>query len=328
VRYIISECIALLFLGMSSTILYAASPEIEAAKMYGAKGQVSFRVVDAQGKPVENARVSTGFYGNSATSDQVMEGKTDSNGFCIIAGVSASQMHYTITKDDYYATQDSYWFYPGHDRSLKDGRWQPWNPTLDVVLKEKRRPVPMFAKRYDGTIPALDTPLGFDCEKGDWVEPYGKGSRSDLIFFYTATVAGTMSFSVRLEVSVNREDGLQLLPLDRSSDFMSLYEAPENGYVSKLVFAIERTPNQIIKDHELTENQCIIFRVRTVVDSNGKMVHANYGKIYGPMSFGPAAGEHNLVFPCHFNPDGTRNLEFDPKQNLFGTSVRHRVSRP
>jgi len=63
----------------------------------------------------------------------------------VATGEPTGDLNYWITKDGYYKTEGGYWFYPGPERSVKDGRWQPWNPTNTVVLKEIRNPVPMFA---------------------------------------------------------------------------------------------------------------------------------------------------------------------------------------
>jgi len=44
-----------------------------------------------------------------------------------------------------------------------------------------------------------------------------------------------------------------------------------------------------------------------VLDKDGKVVKALYGKIYGDF--------FDMVY--YLNPDGTRNIEYDPKRNLF-----------
>jgi hypothetical protein len=51
-----------------------------------------------------------------------------------------------------------------------------------------------------------------------------------------------------------------------------------------------------------------------VIDSSGNIISANYGKIQGDFS---VARNGKLKFIYYYNPDGTRNLEFDKKKNLF-----------
>jgi hypothetical protein len=99
---------------------------------------------------------------------------------------------------------------------------------------------------------------------------------------------------------------------------MSLYAAPEEGYVTKLEFERERTQTKIMKSREMEKEQYLIFRVRTITDKSGKISSANYGKIYGPIEYGRMGAQHRLLFSYYFNPAANdRNLEFDPSQNLF-----------
>ena len=61
----------------------------------------------------------------------------------------------------------------------------------------------------------------------------------------------------------------------------------------------------------------LVFRVHSVIDKDGKIVSADYGKIYPPIEYGFIAKHHGIRFTYYFNPDGTRNLEFNTKLNLF-----------
>lgn len=296
----------------------AASPEIETAKKDGAKGKITFRITDSKGNLVENAKVSAGFYNPRKRNDS-STGMTDTNGLCTVEGVSDSQMRYTIIKEGHYKTEAAYWFYPGAGRSVLDGHWQPWNPINTVVLKEHRNPVPMYAENVDILIPVQGSPIGFDLEKGDWVAPHGQGSRSDLLVRYVATYEGPQAFSKRIEMSFSSaQDGVQVFVIDGNSKFISMYAAPEEGYVPTLVLERERTRDKIIKSQEIGEGQYLVFRVRTVKDKDGKLISANYGKIYGPIDYGRMGEKHRLMFSYFFNPTANdRNLEFDPSRNLF-----------
>lgn len=323
--------------------LRAASPEIEKARQHGAQGQVTFRVVDSMGRPVEKAEQRATFPHSDSYGDVVVsKGLTDTNGVFIATGKTIDSVIYDIKKDGYYKTAGAYWFYrpSGLDanksssisstsgeywlyhqgeNSVQDGRWQPWNPKITVVLKEHRNPIAMNAKNVDVVIPVQGTPIGFDLEQGDWVAPYGQGRRSDFVLLYAATYEGPQTFSKCLELTFsNAKDGLQVLPLDRSTEFMSVYDAPESGYDSTLTLERERTRTKIVKSHELGKDQYLVFRVRTVTDKEGKITSANYGKVYGPIEYGRIAEQHRLTFTYYLNPtDNDRNLEFDPKRNLF-----------
>ena len=309
----------------------AESPEIRRAIDYGAKGKITLRVVDSKGNPVAGAKVSAGFY-NPRNEADGMDGTTDANGQFTASGTPNGDMHYQITKDGYYKTESSYWFYRQNEPQIvKDGRWQPWNPTNTVVLKEKRKPIAMFARFADKVIPVQGKPIGFDLEYCDWVTPYGIGKISDLIFQYDGAYKGSQEYSKQIKINFSSEnDGLESFELDKTSELMSQYNASDTGYVSNITFERERTPIKILKSEELDENHYLIFRVRSVTDSTGKIIGANYGKIYGPIEYGTMGKEQRLTFTYYFNPDGTRNLEFNPQLNLFTNLpwLEEKVSKP
>ena len=69
------------------------------------------------------------------------------------------------------------------------------------------------------------------------------------------------------------------------------------------------------EDYEKDNNY--IFRIRSE-EEDGKLVKALYGKIHGDIRFDPREGKAGAIsFKYYLNPDYTRNLEFDPKRNLF-----------
>ncbi len=314
---------------------FAATSEIEKAANYGAKGKITLHVIDSTGKSVENAAIKVGFY-NPRESGQVAKGLTDTNGRFVAEGKPITDMHYTIIKDGFYTTEASYVFNTGRSQSVVDGRWQPWNPTYKVVLKEHRQPIGMYAKNVDILIPNHNGPLGFDLEKGDWVAPHGQGSQSDLIFEYHGSYESTSVYTKSLKMTFkNPKDGAQIFNLDRTSEFMSMYTAPEDKYTSTVLFENERikakTPRDRMatKNTDMGENQYLVFRIRTVTDKDGKIVSANYGKIYGPFEYGLLGGKYRMQFNYYFNPTANdRNLEFDPSKNLFPITRRHRVYKP
>ena len=304
-----------------SLLLAATLDEIKQAISKGAKGKITLYVVDSKGNPVAGAQVGAGFYNQNKTGDgNGALGKTDSEGMFTATGTSTVDMHYQISKVGYYATEGSYVFCrAGDPNTVKDGRWQPWNPTNTVVLKEVRHPVAMFARQLEIEMPAQNITVGFDLEKGDWIAPYGKGIQPDLLFRYANTNTGPnyLDYSRQLEMTFsNPNDGVQVLPVDGTSKLESLYEAPESGYSPRLLLQCSRTLYKIINETEIKEDQYLVFKVRSSADNHGSITNTKYGKIYGPIQYGVLSG-HHIIFNYYFNPDGTRNLEFDSKKNLF-----------
>ena len=306
----------------TSFLTAATTDEIKKAISNGAKGKITFRVVDTKGNPVVGAQVGVGFYNQNMKGDgEGVSGKTDSFGMFTATGEPTGDMSYGITKEGYYKTEGSYWFYRASDtNTVKDGRWQPWNPTNTVVLKEIRHPVPMFARNLEIKMPVQNVPVAFDFEKGDWVAPYGKGITADMMIRYsnTNTGPGFLDFSRQLEMTfLNAADGILVLPFDGVSAFHSVYEAPESGYSPSLLIECDRTTYKVMKQVDLDANHYAIFRVRSVTNDTGQVVAANYGKIYGPIQYGILGGQTIRFEFYYFNPDGTRNLEFNTKSNLF-----------
>jgi hypothetical protein len=118
-----------------------------------------------------------------------------------------------------------------------------------------------------------------------------------------------MSFS-------NELDGVAVLRRDLWSDYVTLYEAPESGYEKEY-----EQMDVYIRDYgppEEKQRNYYIFRVRTQHDISGRLVSARYAKMWAPIVIGGIKGnECSLTFTYWFNPDGTRNLEFDRKRNLL-----------
>jgi len=310
----------------------AEFPEAERARQRGAQAKLTFQVVDSVRKPVEGAQLDIAFYPTGSYSDTiVVKGSTDTNGTFVASGKTQDTIGYSIVKDGYYRTQVlRYHFYrPGED-CVRNGRWQPWNPTNPVVLKERRKPATMYAQKVEVIIPVMDKTVGFDLEQGDWVAPYGEGMKGDLLFTYNAEYEGTQDYSKRLSLSFSdSKDGLRTYLLDKSSDLMSLYEAPVDGYVSSLLLERERTRTKVSLSEEFGDEKYLVFRTRTVTDDEGNIISANYGKIYGPIRYGLIGQEYRLRFDYYFNPTpNDRNIEFERSQNLMTKPGRGAIYMP
>jgi len=338
----------------------ADTPEVEKARQYGARGKVTLRVVDSTGKPVEKARLSVAFWGSDSSADVVVsEGQTDANGLYPAEGRTTGEVTFTITKEGFYKTHCTYLFYRANsldksqsramrstlgeyllyhqaENSVLKNRWQPWNPTVTVVLRERRNPTAMHVKQVNTRAPLLGQAIGFDLEKGDWVAPYGQGATPDLVIKYTANYENLLTFSKRLEVSFsNPQDGMQSFPLDGSSEFMTMYAAPEHGYEPAIIDETARTPAKILTKSKFADGHYFVFRVRSVTDEQGRIISANYGKIYSkdlvypPIECSRDGDKHYMLFIYYFNPTSNdRNLEFDPSRNLMPESYLAPVNMP
>lgn len=208
-------------------------------------------------------------------------------------------------------------------KQVLNGRWEPWNPEIKIVVPRILNPIPLYARQYGlherVTIPA-EKAVGFDLMVSDWVAPYGKGKRADFVFDYKTIVPlvdETRAFECTLTLTFsNPGDGIQSRLAPTKRRLLELpRQAPEEGYGSKWTKRFGRPAvgaDLLPFEHE---DQNFFFRVRTVLDPSGKVVSAYYGKIHGDIIFDAI---RHLRFTYYLNSTANdRNLEFDPKRNLL-----------
>ncbi|MEI6084594.1 MAG: hypothetical protein WCS70_09865 [Verrucomicrobiota bacterium] len=252
--------------------------------------------------------------------------KTDENGMAIVSMAS-------LEGEIAYGVLDLPNFYhdrPRHFQFTKAalGRWGPWNPTLEIVLKKKSDPVPLYARKievWQGVIAdALLTTnsVGFDLLKGDWLPPYGKGEVADFIFSLKQKLGDMTPDRIQIFDSEfvvgfsNKTDGIQSAYADpQGGSILRLPRmAPQDGYIPYLVRHISQNGRGRQGDLPRAD-QNYFFRVRTKRDDTGKIVSALYGKIHGEFEWG-LRGQLGFTYYLNPTPD-EHNLEFDPKRNLF-----------
>lgn len=296
--------------------------------------RVTFRVVNDEGRPVVGAKVGVSWENAEATKPseriKTAEDITDQDGRVTLEGKTfVSGISYGANKKGHYAA----WGLRYYFKDTRLLRWQPWDPTVEVVLKRIKNPVPMYAKRVHGAVPAKDVDVGYDFAVGDWVAPYGKGKISDMIFHGEGEVKDNRNYRGKLTV-VFPGQGNGLIPFENAESnpnpLRMPYEAPSEGYEVQRIWRSIRHYNpktmeneEYVNDSSKTQN--FFIRVRSELDAEGKVVRAWYGKIHAPFEFGPSftTGLPSISFVFYANPDGTRNIEYDPKRNLLKSSKPH-----
>ena len=283
------------------------------------RAKVTLVVTDEQGERIEKANTGVGFerntgWGTERTPDHGITGK---DGTFSASNNTNGVIGYSATKDGYYRAYGNYYFVKN-----ENGKWSPWNPKIQVLLRKIENPVPMYARDTKMSrlkIPETGKDIGFDLVSYDWVTPYGKGVASDFIFRLDKRFTDRNDFDGKLTITFsNAHDGIQLIKENRKngSCFKLPRYAPENGYENSLTKTMFRTPHAYIHDNS-DDNNNYIFRIRSEV-KDGKLLRAMYGKIQGDVIFDPRDCNTTYIgFTYYLNPDFTRNLEFDPKENLF-----------
>jgi hypothetical protein len=86
------------------------------------------------------------------------------------------------------------------------------------------------------------------------------------------------------------------------------HQAPTDGYQPQLIKESSAHPGQPTKASDNNESGGYYIRVQTILDGNGNVKSALYGKIYG----------HFMQFSYYLNATpNDRNVELDPNQNLL-----------
>ena len=276
------------------------------------------------------------------------QGYTDTNGVCVLKGEgNGGTASVYVKKEGYYGSSGYRVGITNVTGIVGMRKWQPWNPTVNVALKQIGKPIPLYAKRLrEIEMPVENEPVGFDLVEGDWVSPHGEGKNPDIVFqmdrkpeqvIEKTSPHGPYSktlFDVTLTVhGSNDGDGFHLVPMlpighGPASGLRMPREAPVDGYEPTIT---KRAYNSVAEPlhTDVRDDANYFFRVRTEKDEDGKIVSALYGKITGDFRFEPHVRK-KVSFTYYINPTpNDRNLEFDPKKNLFkNLSSQEEVREP
>jgi hypothetical protein len=297
--------------------LYVCSP---AYAFIFDKYDVKVKVIDDNGVPVEKASVYIGFDKDTLSGTKMTAKKsiTAADGEFRASGTGNGYISYGATKEGYYKSHYTYSF-----PSLKDDSLQ--KREFIILLRKIGNPVPMYArdtkhaeKRME--IPVVGKKVGFDLIAYDWVQPYGKGTYEDFVFYLERIYTDWNHQDCKLTITfANKFDGIQKYEekLRNGSEFKLPRFAPVNGYQTELQLYInaDAKGNATNYNTNMKEDDNYIFKIRS------KDMTPIYGKIRGSIWFWPQHSKNNtatISMKYYVNPDRTNNLEFDPTVNLFG----------
>ena len=299
--------------------------------------EVKIHVIDDLGAPVAGAKSSI-FFVNSRN-DERRDGLTDIAGVYSASGSSTNSFGFTVSKD-------------GHYPARVEGLTRDKDHDVKVVLSRIVKPIPLYSWRGDGSeavgFPVHNEWLGFDFEAADWVAPYGKGKTTDILLRFRnefkgwedglardieALMAETKELAKLRKKEWTMEwfkmvngkwDGVMDVSFPNEGDGMfeekrfleysrlkMPHEAPMDGYATTWRY-------EACNYHYRPVREKVGFFLRTRVkrDQQGSVVSANYTKLIGDLNVNAATGRVEMFY--YFNPvPNDRNLEFDPKENLF-----------
>ena len=262
-----------------------------------ALAQVRIQVVDQDGDVVPDAKIWGGFTCGGGMNDYVLvDGFTDTNGLYVAEGRCNEILRFEVRKEGYYRTSIKIEFWrTKSDPKVKDGKWQPYGEMRTVVLKRIRNPYEMLGPDCppQRKVKIYDKWLGFDLEKGDFLPPMGVGAESDMLVRFRLNGRMPHDWSIMMDVSFtnNPYAGACRLKKDGWSDMKSSYYADTNAvYQTDFTFKYCHEKGVYPYSDKLNQDEYMIFRTRTKVDRDGKLVSARYGKLYGPWNFEDAGG--------------------------------------
>lgn len=294
--------------------------EHQTALMKGAEAKLTLRIVDSTGRPVPEADVDSLFLMGDVKGTKV-RARSDGDGLAVIHSKTTDEITILTEKEGYYST---YWRHrlsvPGYD-CVENGRWLPWNPVLEVVLKEIRDPLSLDKRTASLTFPA-DLEVGFDFSENDLVSPHGKGMTSDCIITVDGVAKENREFHYTTHLAFSEGKGLIVLPPDTFSILQSAYSAPNVGYSQEMVFAYDYDGTHKGSGDSFRRNEILYFKI-----GGHDRRPTRYGKIVGGVVGGLAYPDTNTAsigFSYYLNPkDGDPNLEFEPSDEFIQILERH-----
>ncbi len=199
------------------------------AREHGAQAKECLRVVDQDGMPVVGAKIDGGLQTGDGYNDYTpIRGTTDTNGEFVVQGKCTNRIRCGITLDGYYASEFVLPNYASR-HTFRDGKWHPYGSQHAVVLKKIIDPQPMIFhdERASFKVPAYEEWVGFDCEKFDFVSPYGLGAAKDMLLRFTLKNPTAGDYHMTMEVSFtnNPHAGAYEMGRARMSEFESVYHA-------------------------------------------------------------------------------------------------------
>lgn len=300
----------------------------------------TIKALDGAGQPLPGALASASVHsyhvpgeGFGRDVNNIERRTTDDKGLANLSlRTWCNKLAYGVQKDGFYRFNRRDVKFTGNHL----GTWQPDNQVFEVQMKPILKPIPLYAKNAKIALPGPPVDRQYDLEVGDWVAPLGKGKVADLSFTVEhIKTADERVWQAKLTVKTpGAHNGLiryLSTPSEMGSELRVPHLAPEQGYLAEIhrhkSSAIEPDPPDknfplyISQDDWVPEDNYFL-RVRTIVNDKGEIISHQYAKIVGGFERWKGGAEKiEVAFKYHYNPKpNDRNLEFDPKRNLFDHS--------
>lgn len=253
----------------------------------GAQANLMIHVLDESGMPVEAATMCVSF-AQGPIEGRDIRGKTDALGRFAAKHKTTGSIWIVAEKEGYYRTRlhiDAQKL--PYDRVVSTRTWSMGQDEVPVLLKTIRTPVRLeYCHAHYKPFPLTNEVLKFDLELTDWCPPFGKGVHDDVHMIYDSwkNPDEWAEFHHNLLIEFPHEgDGYYAVDIDSAnaaSRFPYTYRADSCRELDrKLDLRFSRTPMAITERVALAANTYLVYRIRTVKDESGNILHAHYGRI-------------------------------------------------
>ncbi len=261
------------------------------ARRNGADAKIVLKVVDDMGVVVSNATVNIFFGMNFRPKGHAISGETDKTGiFTAVGKTCGDEIEISVDKSGYYPSKRKLCYATmGRECQVKDGNWQPYCDMQQIVLRKRRNPVlteRFWEFRYTK---AVNSWIGFDIAKNDFVHPHGKGAISDFEVFIDWNGDWLPKYNgMALEIRfVDPFSGYYEIPANTESAFIGPYKAdPVANYAQNAKFSEQVRSDGEVNESHFDKANCWVVRSRCKVDEKGELISANYTVI------------HDITFAC------------------------------
>ncbi len=311
--------------------------EFEREESY--RQRITVVVKDEGGEIAKGAKVRLRFANGNDFSDGFHDfaGEVDEEGKFSGEAIGQGWVKVEVEKRGYYVSRkDVGSDFSQPERIRRTGKFEPWNPTVELILKKIVNPIPMLVKSAGDVPPVLGKGLEWDMIEGDWLPPHGEGRQADVVLNFEGGYTDSRNYSGKMEISfVNGDDGLiaiqELSGEESALKFPRM--APEEGYHQKkyLSSLIKKGRSYEIIPKEDDKPKGYFIRLRSERNEEGKLTAAYYGKIVGDFSLVAPSWDTNPQFwyVSYMNMTSLdRNLEFDPSKNLVPRGFKNEIFEP
>lgn len=264
------------------------------------------RVRDADGNPVPGARLFANMSTRSLIEDVIRE-TTDGNGEILISKLNHVALKFvTISAKGYYDYRE----YDGpYHRVYEKQAGEDGRIVLDFVMKRKIRPVEKVKAAIEIPDPVRwkSAEMFFDCEKGDWLPPYGKGNTPDLkltkAFECKEDQKPQAAYrqTIRIEV-VGKGNGFLRGTCNWYDGMPGTYQIPATAHfedtLEPAVYCWQWNGGGSTGTKGFDESTYYCLRLRTRFAEDGSVIGAHYGKLFFHHGVGSLA---QTLFVCAEN---------------------------